>query len=182
MRTQNIVESANVVIDDYQDFADYSIEEEITNLLETPNFVTTTHEVQVIEKGQSSEPPLKEKEPVEEDISKETPETVKEKVSKLQAIMDLQSPIRKEPSSRVKKNRPSELILGNLDEKMVTRKMYANMVRFTCFVSLIEPKNVKEALVDEFWVKAKQEELEQFERNDVWMLVPRPGLTNVIRT
>ncbi|KAH9780169.1 hypothetical protein KPL71_007985 [Citrus sinensis] len=112
MRTQNIVESANVVIDNYQDFADYSIEEEITNLLETPNFVTTTHEVRVIEKGQSSEPPLKEKELVEEDTSKETLEIVKEKVSKLQAIMDLQDPIRKEPSSRVKKNRPSELILG----------------------------------------------------------------------
>jgi len=141
-----------------------------------------TPEVRVIEKSQSSEPHLKEKEHVEEDTSKETPEIVKEKVSKLQAIMDLQDPFRKEPSSRVKKNRPSELILGNLDEKMVTRKMYANMVRFTCFVSLIEPKNVKEALVDEFWVKAMQEELEQFERNDVWMLVPRPIHTNVIGT
>ena len=27
-----------------------------------------------------------------------------------------------------------------------------------------------------------QEELEQFERNDVWMLVPRPSHTNVIGT
>ena len=45
MRTQNIIESANVVIDDYQDFADYSIKEEITNLLKTPNFVTATPEV-----------------------------------------------------------------------------------------------------------------------------------------
>ncbi|KAH9780171.1 hypothetical protein KPL71_007985 [Citrus sinensis] len=121
MRTQNIVESANVVIDNYQDFADYSIEEEITNLLETPNFVTTTHEVRVIEKGQSSEPPLKEKELVEEDTSKETLEIVKEKVSKLQAIMDLQDPIRKEPSSRVKKNRPSELILVRNKDRLVAQ-------------------------------------------------------------
>ena len=61
MRTQNIVESANVVIDDYQDYADYLIVEEITNLLETPNVVPTAPEVRVIEEGQSSEPSLKEK-------------------------------------------------------------------------------------------------------------------------
>ena len=48
------------------------------------------------------------------------------------------------------------------------------MVRFVCYTSSIEPKNVKEALLDEYWVKAMQEELEQFERNDVWSLVPRP--------
>ena len=64
--------------------------------------------------------------------------------------MDLQDPIRKEPSSRIKKNHSFDLILGNLDEQMVTRKRYANMVRFTSFISLTEPKNVKEALVDEF--------------------------------
>ena len=45
MRTQNIVESANVIIDNYQAFADYSIEEEIISLLETPNVGTTTPKV-----------------------------------------------------------------------------------------------------------------------------------------
>ena len=79
---------------------------------------------------------------------------MKEKVSKLQATIDLHDPIRKELSSRVKKSHPFDLILGNLDEQMVTRKRYANLVRFTCFVSLTKPKNVKKALVDEFWVKA----------------------------
>ena len=39
---------------------------------------------------------------------------------------------------------------------------------------------VKEALLDEYWVKTMQEELEQFVRNDVWFLVPRPESTNVI--
>ena len=70
--------------------------------------------------------------------------------------MNLQDPTRKEPSSRVKKNHSFNLILGNLDEQMVTRKRYANMVRFICFVSLTERKNVNEALVEEFWVKAMQ--------------------------
>ena len=180
MRTQNIIEFVNGVINDYQDFANYSIEEEITNLLETPNVVTAAPEVRVIEKGKFSEPFLKEKEPVEKDVSKETPENMKEKVSKLQASMDLEDPIKKEPLSKVKKNHSSDLIIGNLDEQIITRKMYANMGRFTCFVSLTEPKNVKEAFVDEFWVKTMQDELEQFKRNDIWMLVPRLSHTNVI--
>ena len=111
---------------------------------------------------------MKEKEHVEEDASKGAPENVKEKVSKLQAAIHLQDPIKKESSSRIKKNHPFDLILGNLDEQIVTGKRYANMVRFTCFLSLTELKNVKEALVYEFWVKVMQVELEQFERNNVW--------------
>ena len=38
-----------------------------------------------------------------------------------------------------------------------------------------EPKNIKEAIQDPDWVKAMQEELEEFERNQVWKLVPRPS-------
>ena len=56
-----------------------------------------------------------------------------------------------------------------------------NHVKYVYFVSLYEPKNVKEALLDEFWNKATHEKLEQFSPNDdVWMLVPRPENTNVI--
>ena len=36
--------------------------------------------------------------------------------------------------------------------------------------------------VDEFWVKAMQNELEKFERNGVWILVPRPSDINVLGT
>lgn len=52
----------------------------------------------------------------------------------------------------------------------------------TCFVSAIEPKNIQEALKDEFWVNTMHEELHQFQRNNVWTLVPRPSHTNVIGT
>jgi len=34
-------------------------------------------------------------------------------------------------------------------------------------VSKIKRKNVKEALTDEFWTKAMQEELNQFKRSEV---------------
>ena len=52
--------------------------------------------------------------------------------------------IRKESSSRVKKNYLLDLIIGDPNEGMVIRKRYMNHVKYVCFVSLCEPKNVKE--------------------------------------
>ncbi|GJZ87104.1 retrovirus-related pol polyprotein from transposon TNT 1-94, partial [Tanacetum coccineum] len=46
----------------------------------------------------------------------------------------------------------------------------------------IEPKNVNEALGDESWVIAMQEELNQFVANDIWDLVPLPMSQTVIGT
>ncbi|GJR37792.1 retrovirus-related pol polyprotein from transposon TNT 1-94 [Tanacetum coccineum] len=45
-----------------------------------------------------------------------------------------------------------------------------------------EPKNVNEALKDESWIIAMQEELNQFITNDVWELVPHPKSTEIIGT
>nr|GFC94329.1 Gag-Pol polyprotein [Tanacetum cinerariifolium] len=36
----------------------------------------------------------------------------------------------------------------------------------------MEPKNVKEAMTDPAWIESMQEELFQFKRMDVWVLVP----------
>ncbi|GJU73627.1 retrovirus-related pol polyprotein from transposon TNT 1-94 [Tanacetum coccineum] len=47
---------------------------------------------------------------------------------------------------------------------------------------VIEPKNVNEALGDESWVMAMQEELTQILANDVWDLVPLPMSQTVIGT
>ncbi|GJU46411.1 retrovirus-related pol polyprotein from transposon TNT 1-94 [Tanacetum coccineum] len=48
--------------------------------------------------------------------------------------------------------------------------------------SVIEPKNVKEAIKDESWTMAMQEELNQFKINDVWSLVPPPDNQTIIGT
>lgn len=56
------------------------------------------------------------------------------------------------------------------------------MVRLTCLISLIEPKDVYEALEDEFWTELCHEELEQFARHDVWELGLKPSGVNVIGT
>lgn len=88
----------------------------------------------------------------------------------------------KEPPKSVENNHP----LIDLSEEVNTRnKPIVNcreMVGYVCYTSTLEPKNVKEALEDECWIVAMQEELEQFERSQVWDLVPRPKNTNVIGT
>ncbi|GJY85488.1 retrovirus-related pol polyprotein from transposon TNT 1-94 [Tanacetum coccineum] len=48
--------------------------------------------------------------------------------------------------------------------------------------NVIEPKNINEALKDESWVIAMQEELNQFISNDVWELVPNPKDMTIIGT
>jgi hypothetical protein len=49
------------------------------------------------------------------------------------------------------------------------------------FISSIEPFKVEEALQDLDWVSAMQEELNNFKRNEVWSLVPRPK-QNIVGT
>lgn len=50
------------------------------------------------------------------------------------------------------------------------------------FLSYVEPINVKEAIEIDSWVSAMQEELNQFERNEVWELVPRLSNRSIIGT
>jgi len=49
-------------------------------------------------------------------------------------------------------------------------------------LSVIEPTTVDEALSDDGWILTMQEELNQFQRNDVWDLVPKPLQKNIIET
>ncbi|KAL8115310.1 hypothetical protein AgCh_021962 [Apium graveolens] len=53
---------------------------------------------------------------------------------------------------------------------------------FNNFRSHEEPKKVEEALMDPDWILAMQEELNQFERNKVWKLVPKPKGKNSFNT
>ncbi|GJY23914.1 putative ribonuclease H-like domain-containing protein [Tanacetum coccineum] len=53
---------------------------------------------------------------------------------------------------------------------------------FACFLSQEEPKTISQALQDESWVKAMQEELLQFKLQKVWVLVDFPYGKKVIGT
>ncbi|GJZ53607.1 putative ribonuclease H-like domain-containing protein, partial [Tanacetum coccineum] len=101
------------------------------------------------------------------------------------------------PTSRITPSHPSTLILGDPTSAVQTRSKvnksseahafvsYVQKQRrtnhkdfhhclFACFLSQHEPKKISEALEDESWVDAMQEELLQFEIQKVWILVDLP--------
>ncbi|GJX86211.1 retrovirus-related pol polyprotein from transposon TNT 1-94 [Tanacetum coccineum] len=79
------------------------------------------------------------------------------------------------------KTHPLENVIGNLNQRTL-RSQAQDKSNFFCFISTIEPKNINEALKDENWVMAMQEELNQFKTNDVWELVPNPMDMTIIGT
>jgi hypothetical protein len=74
----------------------------------------------------------------------------------------------------IQRNHPVDQILGDISKGVTTRSRLANFCEHYSFVSSIEPFRVEEALVNSDWVLAMQEELNNFKRNEVWTLVPRP--------
>ena len=86
------------------------------------------------------------------------------------------------PDIRWNKNHPSDLVIGNLSSSVRTRNQILENFSNSAFISQIEPKKIDEALTDPDWINAMQEELNQFERNKVWHLVPRPENEMVIGT
>ena len=78
------------------------------------------------------------------------------------------------------RNHPIDQVIGEMNEGVRTRKRFNEEAQFSAFISQIEPKNVEEALTDNDWIIAMEEELNQFERNQVWDLVPRPNNHPVI--
>nr|GEV47993.1 uncharacterized mitochondrial protein AtMg00810-like [Tanacetum cinerariifolium] len=79
------------------------------------------------------------------------------------------------------RNHPLKNVIGNLKQRTL-RSQARNQSNFFCFISTIEPKNINEALKDESWIIAMQEELNKFIANDVWKLVPQPKNMKIIGT
>ncbi|GKF15793.1 retrovirus-related pol polyprotein from transposon TNT 1-94 [Tanacetum coccineum] len=75
------------------------------------------------------------------------------------------------------KDHPLEQVRGNPTMPVQTRQQLATdpeMCMFALTVSIVEPKNIKEAMADSAWIEAMQEELHQFDRLKVWELVDKP--------
>ena len=73
-------------------------------------------------------------------------------------------------------------VIGDISQGMSTRLNLKDACLNMAFVSQIEPSKVDEALGDDQWIIGMQEELNQFERNQVWELVPRPSNKHIIGT
>ncbi|GJS90063.1 retrovirus-related pol polyprotein from transposon TNT 1-94 [Tanacetum coccineum] len=72
---------------------------------------------------------------------------------------------------------PLEQVRGNPTMPVQTRRQLATdpeMCMFALTVSIVEPKNIKEAMADSAWIEAMQDELHQFDRLKVWELVDKP--------
>jgi hypothetical protein len=74
----------------------------------------------------------------------------------------------------IQRHHPVDRILGDISKGVTTRSRLATFCEHYLFVSSIEPFRVEEALHDPDWVLTMQEELNNFKRNEVWSLVPRP--------
>ncbi|KAK2428633.1 putative mitochondrial protein [Trifolium repens] len=83
---------------------------------------------------------------------------------------------------KYKSSHPEDLIIGNKESPRRTRSNYHQHDSLLGLISMIEPKTIDEALSDDGWIIAMQDELNQFQRNDVWDLVPRPAHKNIIGT
>jgi len=81
----------------------------------------------------------------------------------------------------IQRDHPVDNILGSIRRGVTTRSRLATFCEHYSFVFSLEPLKVDEALGDPDWVMAMQEELNNFTRNEVWELVPRPK-QNVIGT
>jgi hypothetical protein len=81
----------------------------------------------------------------------------------------------------IQRDYPVNSILGDIHKGVTTRSRVAHFCEHYSFVSSIEPYRVEDALRDSDWVLAMQEELNNFTRNEVWHLVPRPN-QNIVGT
>ncbi|XP_061998851.1 uncharacterized protein LOC133716132 [Rosa rugosa] len=78
-----------------------------------------------------------------------------EKEENVDSIFEL-APQMRRGFKQVQKDHTSQDVIGKISDGLKTRSQAASQCGF---VSLIEPKNVKDALVDDDWISAMQEEL-----------------------
>ncbi|GJX87095.1 retrovirus-related pol polyprotein from transposon TNT 1-94 [Tanacetum coccineum] len=73
---------------------------------------------------------------------------------------------------------PLETLIEGYKDRLVSTRTARNRrdcgVFFNEFLTHVEPKTYKQALEHSCWIEAMQEEIHEFERLDVWILVPCP--------
>jgi hypothetical protein len=117
--------------------------------------------------------------PQEEDIDQRGDEDDQDKED-YQEIRN-QRPPHPRVHQAIQRDHPVNSILGDIHKGVTTRSRVAHFCEHYSFVSSIEPYMIEDALRDPDWVVAMQEELNNFTRNEVWHLVPRPN-QNVVGT
>ncbi|GKE08445.1 retrovirus-related pol polyprotein from transposon TNT 1-94, partial [Tanacetum coccineum] len=86
--------------------------------------------------------------------------------------------------SRWTKDHPIENVIGDPSRSLSTKKQLQTDARwcyFDAFLTSIELKNFKQAMTEPSWIDAMQEEIHEFERLEVWELVPCPDKVLLIK-
>ncbi|GJV08786.1 putative ribonuclease H-like domain-containing protein [Tanacetum coccineum] len=84
--------------------------------------------------------------------------------------------------SKVQQQSGAHALLSYVQKQQRNNHIDQQHCLFSCFLSQEEPKKISEALTDESWVEAMQEELLQFKLQEVWVLVDLPAGMKVIGT
>ncbi|GJX80265.1 retrovirus-related pol polyprotein from transposon TNT 1-94, partial [Tanacetum coccineum] len=91
-----------------------------------------------------------------------------------------------QPHEHIRKwtdSHPLDNIIGNPSRPVSTRKQLATDALW-CFynsvLSKVEPKNFQSAATEDCWFQAMQDEIHEFDRLDVWELVPPPDSAMII--
>nr|GEZ73876.1 retrovirus-related Pol polyprotein from transposon TNT 1-94 [Tanacetum cinerariifolium] len=82
-----------------------------------------------------------------------------------------------------KKDRPLDQVISDPSKPVMTHQRLntdSEVCMYALTVSTNEPNNIKEAMANHSWIESMQDELSQFERFQVWELVPRPEGKNII--
>ncbi|GJR41557.1 retrovirus-related pol polyprotein from transposon TNT 1-94 [Tanacetum coccineum] len=131
---------------------------------------------------------LESAEPQNNVLSESTSDVQPASIISPSAEVILQNPIPQDRWSREKYNELVNIIgepLAGITTRSRIRDSDATSAHeclYVNFLSKIKPKKLIEALEEEGWVIAMQEELNQFERNKVWTLVPKPHGKTIIGT
>ncbi|KAG7553143.1 Integrase catalytic core [Arabidopsis thaliana x Arabidopsis arenosa] len=187
-RTKVIGDADNVVFDDKNRFMlppvlDEYIEESAA--YESPEASAADESAEAPTSDESAETPTADE--FAEAPAVDAPETaLEDKFTDRELSSEAQSPVVPSTTKKlvVHKYHSAADVIGDLNER-TTRGVQLNfkeMLQHSCFVCLVEPKNIAAALEDEFWYGTCTEELNQFSRNEVWDLVPRPAQINVVGT
>ena len=75
------------------------------------------------------------------------------------------------------KDHPIEHVIGEPSKPVQTRRQLATDLElciYICSISLKVPKNIREAMAENPWIEAMQEEFLQYQLHDSWELVERP--------
>ncbi|GKC68200.1 retrovirus-related pol polyprotein from transposon TNT 1-94 [Tanacetum coccineum] len=81
------------------------------------------------------------------------------------------------------KDHPLDNIIGNPSRPVSTRKQPATDALWCLYnfvLSKVEPKNFKSAITEDCWFQAMQDEIHEFDRLQVWELVPQPDCVMII--